>query len=495
MTIRDFWIDPRVNGGGTGKQSAPFKTLTEAAAAMGKQAHDINRLHCRADAHFFEPMPRALVATAYVGLEMDMYGGNGYVTIDSTRDISSLLIYDSGRDWFIARGIGTTNSSDKPGKKTLGVVLEEGVALPMYAWNADLWQVRNAMHAGGYCYDWATGDLFVAPQHRGAKNYRMADKEYTMYLSMVGPHADDVDKYNWVFHGIRFVGGKRHGVFISAKKFVFEGCATYGNGGQQINEPGVSSSHLGNGIEVSVASKYGAFRGCDFRHAFDSGLTFQAYGDGHFADDGVVERCTFDACGFYGVELSIQAGNASTSVQNILVQYNNFKNSIESFAYNIHSSRHCGFCIIQNAKGILDHIVVRRNNFLDLYGTAVKMSECGTDVHVEHNFMRNCKEGVYNTGTGISSRTTVNNNTFQRCPVALRTNFSDTRCGTDQFDNIIEMCDVAYKDTCTVNAPVTLNRNVMNATRAIEAAASRSAITGGGNTSTGQIDPAFQRLF
>jgi hypothetical protein len=491
VTFHDFWVDSSVSSSGNGTRLYPFKTLAQAADAVNRSAGAVNRLHLRSGSVFREAVSWKLAETNWTGLEMDVYGGSNKVTIDATS--SAAWTYDPAQDWFYA-ALGTHTGTDAAGKFTTGAVFEDGHVLPMFEFTSDLSKLRNAMARGGYSTDWNTGRTVMVPSNRGSRNYRVADKDAVMYLTHPGVYGLAAPGSNKKFSGIRFVGGKRYGLLVFTTKVLCEDCEFYGHGGQRFEESG--SKYLGNAVEVAVQSSDCTFRRCRFEQAFDAGLTFQVYGYDQFSNNGLVEDCFFKACGLSALEISIQAwSNANTSIKNITCQGSTFVDGTQSFAPRIYGGRYNGIGVIQNTGGgTLDGIRLLNNTIRRMEG-GIMMTECGEDVLAKDNLIEHCRTGVGHYGEGtIASSPTYQRNTIQWCGTAMRTRHSSLSSRTDLIDNIVHACDVGYSDGSSVNAPIVLNHNLLDATKAIDSART-AGITGLGNSTTGSYEPRFNYLF
>jgi hypothetical protein len=496
MTVHEWFVDPAADPNGNGSYEAPFRSLAQASERISRDGGDVNQVHIKARATLHERVPDAMSQSGYVGLYMGIYDGSEPATIDATQDCTEAFAHDLARDWYVAT-LGTHEWNDIKGKFTIGALLEDDDVLPMQVYSDDHDLLRAKLDGGGYACDWRDGTVYMVPtpNPNGAKrSYRAAVTSSVMSCGAPGPYGEDDIRWNRVFDHIIFVGGKRHGVEHNSTKTLFQACGFYACGGQQQNTD--SYLHLGNGLEIAVNSRTVNVIGCCFTQVFDSGVTVQVYGNGQTVEDVLIEDCDFYDNGLAAVEISIQAGDATTGVRDVTVFNNRIHGNHQCFAPELYAGRLAGVTVIYNVKyGTLDDIAINENLLEDLLGNGVTLTQCGVNVRVENNGLRRCKTGIFfGANAGPMTRVCILRNTMDDCPTGFRTSSSQQASEAIFTDNEINGGDVAFLDASPASAYVLLERNTLNAARAIVCDRTEN-IEGSGNTSSGEIDPTFDYLF
>lgn len=400
------YVDPRQHSAGSGTRSDPFASLALANNALSKEPGSAHRVRMRAGTITREVVPEPLSSTYQVALHMDVYGGDKPATIDATTAASFWAQEESSGLW--CADLGTETEGDEAGRKTIGALMRNGACLRMLPFNADLSALAEALTPGAYAYDWSTGLVYVNERPDVRRDvWRAATESYVLKITANGPYTldDDPGKWNKQFEGIVFVGGKRHGILHSANKGAFDDCQCLACGGQQQSPEG--GGWLGNGLEIAINARLVRARRCLFEQCFDAGATAQTYGVGQLVDDVLFEDCTARACGLFGFEISVQAGDANTQTTNIVLRRNIVEDAFDSFAFDVYAGRYGGIAVINNASGKLDEISIYGNRIRRVNG-GIYVSRSGEWVPVVGNLLLDCRtSGLSNTVTEGAAPTRV----------------------------------------------------------------------------------------
>lgn len=496
MTVRDYYVDSSVTGPGTGTRLDPFSTLTLANASVSHTSGDVNRIHMKSGSTFVEKVPPTMANTVGLGLHMDVYGGSNPVSVDATTDVTSSWTYNSTFDFFTAP-LGTNQFYDDPGLLTIGALLEDGQCMPFQMYNANHAILRTTLEGGGYSYNKATGIVYMVPTSAGAHTYRAAQTNVAMSINEAGPFSvstlSHYYKWNKFFEGVRFVGGKFHGVLVGTSKVKFEDCLWYASGGMERNV-----TFVGNGIEATNRTNVLVVRNCSFDQIFDSAVTAQTYENDATCKEVLIEYCRITRAGLAGLEFSIQGGNVNTSLNNITARYNYIGNSGGSFAPAVYAQRYSGIGVVLNGLGTLDYINIHHNTLEDLLGFGITVARDGTRVYVDHNTIRRTGRGIYEVHNASSSPRTTNHfyrhNIISECPEGIRTNHLHTVATASFISNSITDCPLGFVDISTANSAIELTDNEFDVMTPISATRT-TGITGSGNTSTTPVDPTYSYLF
>lgn len=406
----------RNSNAGSGTRTDPYASF---ASASGVTHGDV--LWGEAGCVFDEQFPTLWVQAN--NLRLDVWGG-------SERPVIDMGVRRVDFSWSAAYQCWSRAYDDN----IVGCVRMDGAPLTFVEWKGSLAATRGAMTDGSWTFDGVNYILYIdwpsCPVVSVAESLYCANLNYARSgLNITG----------WAF-----MGATRHAMqHYGRTDFVYTDIEVAYCGGHYI---GGSAVNLGNGIEVTDGSARGRIVRPYVHDVFDSGISPQLYDENATLSDIAIVGATVERCGQAGIEISIQGGTSTVTMQRISADDCDVRSSGLGWSGRRYNGG-WGIQVIANKTGAgftVSHVGVRKNRIRDCADAGIVLSRWkSSSLEVSGNEMDRCGQGIrttYIAGETAGAGALVGN-IARDCDFGIQIDCDVSGTVLDVINNTVARCD------------------------------------------------------
>lgn len=406
----------RNSNAGSGTKSDPYPSF---ASASGVTHGDV--LWGESGYVFSEQFPTLWVQAN--NLRLDVWGGSKRPEIDMA----------------VRRADFTWNATYQCWTRTyasniVGCVRMDGSPLTFVEWKGSIAATRGAMTDGSWTFDGVNFILYIdwpsSPVVHVAESLYCANLNYARSgLRITG----------WAFKGATRHAFQHYG----RTDFVYTDLEVGYCGGHYI---GGSAVNLGNGIELTDGTARGRIVRPWIHDVFDSGISPQLYDENATLSDIAIVGATIERCGQAGVEVSIQGGTTTVTMERVAVEDCDVRESGYGWSGRRYNGG-WGIQVIANKTGAgftVSHVGVRKNRISDCADAGIVLSRWkSSSLEVAGNEMDRCGQGIrttYIAGETAGYGALVGN-IARDCTIGIKIACDVSGTVLDLINNTLARCD------------------------------------------------------